>query len=403
VEEEFLLINPKTGEPLPIAEDALDRTGLPEDSLSDSLLTLELQQEQLEAVSRPCSTLDELAAAVLRGRSLADQAAQSMGGRAVALATSPFATTPTTVPRLRYLRMASRFGVTLTEQLTCGFHVHVFVNSGEEGVAVLDRIRVWLPLVLALSANSPFWHGADSGYESFRYQAWTRWPTAGPSEPFGSEEAYREHISCLLQSGVLLDQGMVYFDARLSDAHPTVEVRIADVCMNPGHATAIAAIVRALVEQAATDWQAGIPAPTASADSLRLASWRASKSGVQELLLHPLLNVPCPAAEAIDALLTYIRPALIHLGDEEYVKAELESILTHGTGSRRQRQTLAATNRLKSVVLDAVDKTHSVMAPILTLPTALPQTYSVPAALGRPMSTTPTQKSGRSVPNPTGA
>ncbi|WP_410699766.1 glutamate-cysteine ligase family protein, partial [Chryseobacterium sp. SIMBA_028] len=76
------------------------------------------------------------------------------------MATSPVAGTPTLVERPRYVDMASRFGITLREQLTCGFHVHVGVTSGEEGVAVLDRIRVWLPLLLALSANSPYWQGS---------------------------------------------------------------------------------------------------------------------------------------------------------------------------------------------------------------------------------------------------
>jgi carboxylate-amine ligase len=254
--------------------------------------------------------------------------------------------------------MAARFGLTLKEQLTCGFHVHVRVISGEEGVAVLDRIRVWLPVLLALSANSPFWQGRDSGYASFRYQAWNRWPTAGPCERFGSERAYRRHVQTLLATGVVLDEGMVYFDARLSRNHPTVEVRIADVCMEPAHATAIAAIVRALVERAAQEWRSGTPAPRLSAAQLRLAAWKASESGVEGTLLHPLLNLPCPAAEAVQALLTHIRPALAGSGDEEQVALELARILAAGTGSRRQRETMANTQSLAAVVKDAVDRTH---------------------------------------------
>ena len=77
-------------------------------------------------------------------------------------------------------------------QIVCGLHVHVGVGSREEGVAVLDRLRVWLPALLALSGNSPFWYGRESGFSSYRYQAWVRWPTSGPTEVFGSvEEATR--------------------------------------------------------------------------------------------------------------------------------------------------------------------------------------------------------------------
>ena len=161
VEEEFLLVDPATGQPAPLAEPALRRTAKPPRPRWGSILTPEVQQEQLEAVSPVCSTLRELTAAIREGRALADEAARSVGARAVALATSPLAAIPTLVPQPRYLMMAARFGLTLKEQLTCGFHIHVHVVSGEEGVAVLDRIRVWLPVLLALSANSPFWQGND--------------------------------------------------------------------------------------------------------------------------------------------------------------------------------------------------------------------------------------------------
>jgi len=358
VEEEFLLVDPATGHPAPVAELALQYGPDRAKPGAGTKLTPEVQQEQLEAVGPVCTTLQEVAAAIRDGRTLADHAARSAGARAVALATSPVAAEPTLVPQPRYLMMAARFGLTLKEQLTCGFHVHVRVNSEQEGVAVLDRIRVWLPVLLALSANSPFWQGHDSGYASFRYQAWNRWPTAGPCERFGSVREYRRHVQTLLATGVLLDEGMVYFDARLSRNHPTVEVRIADVCMDPAHATAIAAIVRALVERAAQEWRSGTPAPRLSAAQLRLAGWKASESGVEGTLLHPLLNLPCPAAEAVQALLTHIRPALAGSGDQEQVALELARILTSGTGARRQRETMANTHSLVTVVADAVDRTH---------------------------------------------
>lgn len=207
VEEEFLLVDPSSGRALPIAEEVLAQaTGIRN---SGPALTLEVKQQQIEAVGPVCTTLHELQAAIRAGRSLADAAAAKVGARAAALATSPVPGSPSLVQQDRYLNMATRYGLTLREQLTCGFHVHVQIASGEEGVAVLDRIRVWLPLLLALSTNSPFWQGTDSGYASFRYQVWSRWPTAGPSERFGSECGYRRHVDSLLASGVLVDEGMI--------------------------------------------------------------------------------------------------------------------------------------------------------------------------------------------------
>ena len=161
--------------------------------------------------------------------------------------------------------MARAFGLTAQEQLTCGCHVHVQVESDEEGVAVLDRIQPWLATLLALSANSPFWQGVDSSYASFRYQAWGRWPCSGPTEWFGSAEASHETVGQMVRTGTLLDTGMVYFDARLSQHYPTLEVRIADVCLRHEDAVLIAALVRALVETEARAWQQDTAAAAAAA------------------------------------------------------------------------------------------------------------------------------------------
>jgi glutamate---cysteine ligase / carboxylate-amine ligase len=149
--------------------------------------------------------------------------------------------------------MAERFGPTAQEVLTCGCHVHVSVESEEEGIAAVDRIRVWLPVILAISANSPFYDGRDTGYASYRSQLWMRWPSAGPTDAFGTPEAYHELVRSMVESGVLLDDGMIYFDARLSQRYPTVEIRVADVCVDLEDTLVIAALCRALVETAAAE------------------------------------------------------------------------------------------------------------------------------------------------------
>lgn len=118
-------------------------------------LSTEFKQEQIEVVNPPQTTFDAQLDAIRAGRELADAAAAVHGAQTVALATSPWPLTSTLVDEPRYTQMAGRFALTAVEQLTCGFHVHVGVASADEGVAALDRIRGWLPVVLALSANSP--------------------------------------------------------------------------------------------------------------------------------------------------------------------------------------------------------------------------------------------------------
>jgi carboxylate-amine ligase len=355
VEEELLLVDAGSRRPLAAGEAAVARAAhLAERIAPEHSLTVELQQEQLEVVGPPCLTLDEQLAAVRAGRRLADAAARSAGGRVVALASPVSDGLPHLVPKDRYRQIQQHGGLMALDQLTCGFHVHVAVGDRTEGVAVLDRIRVWLPVLLALSANSPFWYGAESGFASYRYQAWSRWPTAGPSEIYGSAEYYDRQASAVLRSGAPLDDGMLYYDARLSARFPTVEVRVADVCLEPHHAAVLAALVRALVEAAARQWQAGVAPVQASQTQLQAWSWWASRFGVDGDLVSPSTGAPAPAASVVAELLDLVQPVLAEHGEEEEVRLVVAEIVTAGSGARRQREAFERRGDLGDVVDAAI-------------------------------------------------
>jgi glutamate---cysteine ligase / carboxylate-amine ligase len=347
VEEELLLVEPGTGRPRAVAETALRAFEHDEeaggasrghaDGNATQSLDLELQRQQLETNTRPCHDLDALGRELRRCRSLAAEVASRAGARIAALATSPALVVPQLVRDGRYLEMARAFGLTASEQLTCGCHVHVEIASADEGVAVLDRIRAWLPVLLALSANSPYWQGQDSAYASFRYQAWGRWPCAGPTDAFGTAEAYRQTVRQMVATGTLLDAGMIYFDARLSEHYPTLEIRIADVCLHADDAVLIAGLSRALVETEALRWRAGADVPDQRTEILRLAAWRASRSGLEGDLLNPLTGLPEPARAVVSALLEHVRDALDQAGDASTVAELLAAVLARGTGAAFQR------------------------------------------------------------------
>ncbi|MBT2385187.1 glutamate--cysteine ligase [Streptomyces sp. ISL-11] len=355
VEEELLLVDPDTRDPRAVAGTVLARA----DAGAEAVLEKELQREQLETATRPTTAMSDLAAEVRGGRRTAAEQARRAGAEVAALATSPLPVDPSLSSGRRYRKLAAEFGLTAQEQLTCGCHVHVAVESDEEGVAVLDRIRPWLAPLLALSANSPFWQGNDSGYDSYRSLVWGRWPSAGPVEVFGSAEAYHERVGTLLATETLLDQGMIYFDARLSRNYPTVEIRVADVCLDADDTVLIAALTRALVETAARARRAGEPPAPATVGLLRLATWRAAKSGVSDHLVHPLTWVPAPAETVVKALSAHVHEALADAGDLELVRESLDRLLARGGGAGRQRETFTRTGDLRAVVTDAVERTAS--------------------------------------------
>ena len=320
-------------------------------------LEFELQKQQVEINTSPSMSLDDLAREVTRCRDMAAQAAARAGASLAALGTSPVPVEPTITGHGRYRRMAEHFGLTAQEQLTCGCHVHVEISSEEEGVAVLDRLQPWLPALLALSANSPFWQGRDSSYASYRYQAWDRWPSSGPTAWFGSARAYADTVQAMIATSTVLDTGMVYFNARLSEHYPTIEIRVADVCLFADDAVLIAALVRALVETEAHSWHDLANGHPIRPELLTLAAWRASRSGLDGDLIHPATGRPEPAPHVISALLDHVRPALEATGDLTTVSGLVEAVLSRGNGARFQREAYRRSGRLLDVVTTALEQT----------------------------------------------
>ena len=367
VEEELLIVDPESGMLLALADLMLPVLVPPKQDAAEVPATenpvhegadfsYELKLEQIETQTHPCLDYTELLRQLRRGRALADQAARAHGGRVAALATSPQGSATHLTPNPRYMTMQQRFGLTVRNQLTCGLHVHTFVESPEEGVAVMDRIRDKLAVLIALSANSPFWNGAETGFESYRTQAWNRWPGSGPTMIFGSLPVYRRVVTRLVESGVLMDEGMVYFDARLCRQHPTVEIRVADVCLRAEDAALIAVLIRALVESAAREWNDGVdPAPVPTL-LLRMAAWQASNCGLRGELLDFGTFTPAPAADVVRALVDFVAPVLEEQGELDMAREGVERILAEGTGSQLQRGPFR-TGGLPAVVERAVELT----------------------------------------------
>lgn len=352
VEEELLLLDPGTGQARQAAPAVLATAP------GDEPLDMELLRHQVETASAPSASLHQVGADLRRARLAAHEAALSIGLDLVACGVVPRHTggaTPS--PDDRYRDIVARYGSVARAAGTCGMHVHVGIDSPEEGVAVIDRITPWLPVLLAVSANSPFADDADTGYASWRAQVWSRWPTAGPNEPFGSLQSYEALARDMVASGAARDEKMLYFDARLGAGQPTVELRVTDVCTDVEDAMLVAALARGLVEHAARDHGAGAPPPTWRVALLRAAQWRASRDGVTDLLVHPCDGTLRPAREVLGAVRDELAPVLREAGDLDRVDAGIDRVLAHG-GATRQRAAFERTGDVRGVVADLVARTR---------------------------------------------
>lgn len=343
VEEEFLLFSDDwmTDEPAAAGQELADDPRVPVDH--------ELKRQQAELASAPQTELAALADDLAARRRAAVEAAREHGARPAALATSPVPVRPTPSPDERYARLHRAFGSIATDQLACGTHVHVSVESRAEGVAALDAIAPWLPALVALAGNSPFWQGEDTGYASYRTVVWRRFPTAGPTEPFGDERRYDEIVAALVRSGAALDVASIYFDARLSERYPTVEIRVADVGQRVRDDVLVAGLCRGLVD-AATAGE--LPPPQLPFAVTRAAGWRAARYGLSDTLVDPVDGRPRPAHTVLDRVIDAIRPALRRHGDEEAVRSAIETTVREGTGAHRQRRSGGP----RAAVADAVEQ-----------------------------------------------
>ncbi|MEU4688230.1 carboxylate--amine ligase/circularly permuted type 2 ATP-grasp protein [Actinoplanes sp. NPDC023714] len=346
VEEELHVVDLSTRELVPRAPEILDR-------LDASQFSAELHRSVVETNTPVAATLDGLRDGITARRRTAVAVAESLGLGLVASGTVPLVDLdrlPVT-PTSRYQRMLHEYQMLVREQLICGTQVHVGVPDRDEAVAVAQRVSPVLPVLLALSASSPYWMGEDSGYASVRSLVWMRWPTAGDSGPLLSAAEHEELVSDLIASGTISDPKMVYFDVRPSAHVPTVELRVTDASPDTETVVLIAGLFRALVLRAREQHRAGEPMPAARPPLHRAAMWRAARSGLEgDLLDLPRSPVPIPAAAAVERLVGELRPQLEELGDWEQVFDLSLRALSRGSSAARQRRALARRGRLADVV-----------------------------------------------------
>ena len=356
VEEEFLLVRNETSELAPAGELVVtlaSRRADPADAdVAGAAFEHELKREQAELGTPPCHTLAELTTQLRARRLLLADAARDQGARLLVTGTSPGPGRATPTDDQRYDRMNATFAAVARQQLSCGMHVHVAVESRADGVAVLDRIRPWLSVLIALSANSPFSGGHDTGYASYRSVLWGQWPSATVTEAFGDEAGYQRVIDALISSGAALDDGMIYFEARLSASYPTVEIRVADVCLEVDDAVTVAGLARGLVEACVRRAAAGEPAAPVRSELLRAASWAASRFGMSGALIDPRTGQQMPAWARVEALVDWIGDAFTE-EERGHVEAGLADLRGRGTGADRQRAAYGAAARMEDV-FDAV-------------------------------------------------
>ncbi len=348
IEEEFHLVDPDTFAlaPSPELTAAMLRREV------GVRIHAEITTSQLETASGICTSLDELRAELLETRAEAAEAARRANLRILPASTHPFDSwkEQALTPAPRYEAMVERWGALALQQDICGCHVHVGVPDLETAVAVMDRSRPYLPVLLAMTGSSPFHDGVDTGYDSYRTLWWARWPNTGVPEYLGSAERFTEVVAGMVESGVVADGSHLYWDVRPSYHLPTLEFRLADVCTDVDdavlHAALVGSLVRVLAARAAVDTQ---PVPRPRPEFLRAARWRAARHGIGGELFDPVLGALVPGRDAVQGLLGELEDDLRDREEWDRVAELVARLFARGTSASRQRSTWQRTGDRRAV------------------------------------------------------
>jgi carboxylate-amine ligase len=358
LEEEFALLDPAGLDLVPRFEEL--RSAAASDPVLAGAVAGELISSEIEITSGRAETLTGALAAQREHRrrlfALADARGMALG----ATGTHPWADyrRQPIIDTEHYRRVEEGLKYVAWRNNTFSIHVHVGIQGPDRAVAVCDRLRPVLPLLLAISADSPFLDGRDSGLHSARSQTFTKsFPRCGVPDPFGTWAQFAQYIDFLVRTRSIVEYTQVWWSVRPHFSFGTVEVRICDAQATGAESDALAGLIVACVAQAARDFDEGVPFADPAGRLIEENMWRAIRHGLDGELIDLASATTYPASEAAGRLLKWTAPARSELG----IDVELPA----ANGAQRHRRMLAEGMTLNEVYRAVVAETRETYAPPL--------------------------------------
>jgi carboxylate-amine ligase len=361
LEEEFALLDPAGLDLVPRFEELRDAAA--SDAVLAESISGELISSEIEIRS---GRAESLAAALIAQRDRRLRLFALAEERGIALGctgTHPWADyrEQPIIDTEHYRRVEEGLKYVAWRNNTFSVHAHVGIQGADRAVAVCDRLRPVLPLLLAISANSPFLEGRDSGLHSARSQIFTKsFPRCGIPDAFGSWAAYAEYVDFLVRTRSIVEYTQVWWSVRPHFSFGTVEVRICDAQATAAESEALCALIVGCVAQAARDHDEGVPFEHPPRRLVEENFWRAIRHGLDGELIDLETSTVYPAAEGLPRLLEWSAPMRSELG----IEAELPAL----NGAQRQRRLLNEGMSLTEAYRTVVAQTRETYAPALVNP-----------------------------------
>jgi carboxylate-amine ligase len=320
----------------------------------------ELMQSFLEVATKPHPDVPSAGEELRRLRRMVSEVAERQGFLVGAAATHPFALweDQLIVGRDRYMKLSEELPYIADQFLIFGTHVHVGIDGAERAIYVADGIRRYLPLMLALSANSPFSRGRRTGMMSSRTPPYRALPRAGIPPHFGSWETYSSRVEMMMRAGAIENYTFLWWDVRPHPTLGTVEVRVFDQQTRVDYTLSLAALTVSMAHQVSALYDDGIELtayPTELVDDNKV---RAAVSGMDGVLIDFWAGEQVPAERFALGLVAVLREHARELRCEEELVA-LESLLGGNTGAHRQLRMFEHEPDLKALVREIVEASRA--------------------------------------------
>lgn len=355
VEEEFQIVDPKTRELRSHIEEVLEAGQL---VLKESVRA-EMHKSTVETGTGICEDIGQVRKELTHLRSELSKVAQAQGLTIGAAGTHPFShwIDQEITDHSRYEMLIEELQNVARKNLIFGLHVHVGFPDRENAIPVINAASYFLPHLLALSANSPFWLGEDTGFCSYRVKVFESFPRTGIPHHFHSLSAYEDYVKLLVKTNCIDNPKKIWWDLRLHPFFDTIEFRVCDVQMTVEETLGLAALIQALTAKLYKLVRSNLTFRTYRRCYVDENRFRAARHGINGRLIDFGKQEEVETKSLTYELLDFVDDVVDELGSRNEIKL-VEEVLKRGTGADRQRKVYEETKDLKKVVDFIISETH---------------------------------------------
>ena len=355
IEEEFQIIDPVTRELRSHIQQILENGKV----ILKEQVKAEMHQSVIEIGTEICKTVDEARKELVRLREIIAKQAKLHGLKIAASGTHPFShwVDQDITNHPRYKQVEEEMQQVARANLIFGLHVHVAVEDRDTALHIMNAARYFLPHVLALSTNSPFWIGRNTGFHSYRLKVFDRFPRTGIPDYFVSISEYDNYIDLLIKTNCIDNAKKVWWDVRLHPFFNTLEFRICDIPMRIDESLTFAALFQALVAKLYRLVKQNMGFRLYRRALIMENRWRACRYGLHGKLIDFGRKEEMNVSDLISEILEFVDDVVDDLGSREQLKY-INEIFKNGTGSDRQLAVYNKNNDLREVVDYIVKETY---------------------------------------------